>query len=90
MAAVGFTTSLLIEHVALLVPCELCLIQRWSVFAVVLSLGVSLRAPGRWLSVTRRAGAAPAASLATAVRHVWLQTDPEEPFGCLPESTRGS
>jgi disulfide bond formation protein DsbB len=47
LAAAGFITSLLIEHVGLLVPCELCLIQRWSVFAAVLFLGVSLRSPGR-------------------------------------------
>jgi disulfide bond formation protein DsbB len=87
LAAAGFITSLLIEHVGLLVPCELCLIQRWSVFAAVLFLGVSLRSPGRWLSVSGCAGAALAtlASLAAAVRHVWLQTHPGEPLGCLPD-----
>ncbi|HKN00762.1 MAG TPA: disulfide bond formation protein B [Candidatus Binataceae bacterium] len=87
LAAAGFITSLLIEHVGLLVPCELCLIQRWSVFAAVLFLGVSLRSRGHWLSVSGCAGAALAtlASLAAAVRHVWLQTHPGEPLGCLPD-----
>jgi disulfide bond formation protein DsbB len=68
LAAAGFITSLLIEHVGLLVPCELCLIQRWSVFAAVLFLGVSLRSPGRSLSVSGCAGAvlATLASLAAA------------------------
>lgn len=87
LAAAGFITSLLIEHVGLLVPCELCLIQRWSVFAAVLFLGVSWWSPGRWLGVSGCAGAALAtlASLAAAVRHVWLQTHPGEPLGCLPD-----
>jgi disulfide bond formation protein DsbB len=87
LAAAGFMTSLLIEHVGLLVPCELCLIQRWSVFAAVLFLGVSLRSPGRWLNVGGCTGAALAtlASLAAAMRHVWLQTHPGEPLGCLPD-----
>jgi disulfide bond formation protein DsbB len=41
LAGSGFIMSLLIEHVGLLVPCELCLIQRWSVFAAMLFLGVT-------------------------------------------------
>src|ERR1700735_5493993 len=65
LAWAGFITSLLIEHVGLLVPCELCLIQRWSGCA-----GAML---------------APFASLAAAARHVWLQTHPGEPLGCLPD-----
>lgn len=87
LAAAGFITSLLIEHVGGLVPCELCLIQRWSVFAGALFLGVSLWLPRRWLSVSGCAGAllAVLVSLAAAVRHVWLQTHPGEPLGCLPD-----
>jgi disulfide bond formation protein DsbB len=52
LAAAGFIMSLLIEHVGLLVPCEFCLIQRWSVFAAVLFLGVSLLSAARWLRVS--------------------------------------
>jgi disulfide bond formation protein DsbB len=87
LAGAGFITSMLIEHVGLLVPCELCLIQRWSVFAAALFLGVSLLSPGGWLGVSGCAGAALAtlASLAAAMRHVWLQTHPGEPLGCLPD-----
>jgi disulfide bond formation protein DsbB len=87
LAAAGFITSLLIEHVGLLVPCELCLIQRWSVFAAVLFLGLSLISAARWLRMSGCAGAvlATLASLAAAVRHVWLQTHPGEPLGCLPD-----
>lgn len=80
LEAAGFITSLVIEHVGLLVPCELWLIQRWSVFAAVLFLGVSWCSPERWLGVVGCAAAALAtlASLAAAVRHVWLQTHPGE------------
>ena len=87
LAGAGFITSLLIEHVGLLVPCELCLIQRWSVFAAVLFLGVSLLSAARRLTVSGCAGAmlATLASLAAAARHVWLQTHPGEPLGCLPD-----
>ena len=87
LAAAGFITSLLIEHVGLLVPCELCLIQRWSVFAAMLFLGVSLLSAGRRLSVSGCVAAvlATSVSLAAAARHVWLQTHPGEPLGCLPD-----
>src|SRR5258708_24754042 len=87
LAAAGFITSMLIEHVGLLVPCELCLIQRWSVFAAAVFLCVSLLSPARWLSVSGCAAAvlASSASLAAAMRHVWLQTHPGEPLGCLPD-----
>jgi disulfide bond formation protein DsbB len=87
LAAVGFIASLLIEHVGLLVPCELCLIQRWSVFAAVLFLGVALISTAGRLSVIGCAGAvlATLVSLAAAGRHVWLQTHPGEPLGCLPD-----
>src|SRR5260370_32622524 len=87
LAAAGFITSMPIEHVGLLVTCELCLIQRWSVFAAALFLCVSLLSPARWLSVSGCAAAmlATSASLAAAMRHVWLQTHPGEPLGCLPD-----
>ena len=87
LAAGGFIASMLIEHVGLLVPCELCLIQRWSVFAGAIFLAVSLLSPTRWLTISGCAAAALAtlASLAAAMRHVWLQTHPGEPLGCLPD-----
>src|SRR5215469_9710477 len=49
LAGGGFIMSLLIEYVGLLVPCELCLIQRWSVFAAMLFLGVTALSAVRWL-----------------------------------------
>jgi protein dithiol:quinone oxidoreductase len=87
LAAVGFIASELIERVGGLVPCELCIIQRWSVFAAALFLGLSLWSPGRWLSVSGWTGASLATltGLAAALRHVWLQTHPGEPLGCLPD-----
>lgn len=87
LAGAGFITSLLIEHIGLLVPCELCLIQRWSVFAAMLFLGVTALSATSWLRVSGCAGAmlATFASLAAAARHVWLQTHPGEPLGCLPD-----
>jgi|SRR5579862_1317191 len=87
LAGSGFIMSLLIEHVGLLVPCELCLIQRWSVFAAILFLGVTALSAARWISLSGCAGAmlAAFASLAAAARHVWLQTHPGEPLGCLPD-----
>jgi disulfide bond formation protein DsbB len=87
LAAAGFITSELIERVGGLAPCELCLIQRWSVFSAALFLGLALWPSRRWLSLSGCAVAALAAltSLAAALRHVWLQTHPGEPLACLPD-----
>ncbi|MFZ0889194.1 MAG: disulfide bond formation protein B, partial [Candidatus Binataceae bacterium] len=47
LAVAGFIGSELIERVGGLVPCELCIIQRWSVFGAALFLAVSLLSPTR-------------------------------------------
>jgi disulfide bond formation protein DsbB len=87
LSAAGFVASELIERVGGLVPCELCLIERWSVFAAAVFLGLCWVSSAPWLSVSGLAGTALATlvSLAAAMRHVWLQTHPGEPLGCLPD-----
>jgi disulfide bond formation protein DsbB len=86
VAAIGFIVSELIERVYGLVPCELCLIQRWSVFGSALFLGLCWWVSQRWLWVSGFAATtlATLVGLAAAWRHVWLQTHPGEPLGCLP------
>jgi disulfide bond formation protein DsbB len=87
VAAAGFIMSELIERVGGLAPCELCLIQRWTVFAAGLFLGLVLWSSRRWLIVSgcSLAALATLTSLAAALRHVWLQTHLGEPLGCLPD-----
>jgi disulfide bond formation protein DsbB len=86
-ALAGFSTSLLLQHVGRLQPCELCFIQRWSVFATALFLVACLFSARPWLAASGRLGASLAAlaGLSVAWRHVWIQAHPEAAAGCLPD-----
>ncbi len=84
LVGLGWLTALVLQYGFGMMPCSLCILQRWALTGVGVSCGLGALLPHRYpVARFTPALASAAAGLVVSLKHVWLQLVPvDTDVGC--------